>query len=216
MCLNFYLIKDQVDVLVRSLQSLVADIPLLDDCLVSGQGMSGERVSGGSGPGSRPPCRLDVVDVRAEVDRVVSHYAGRLAFASGVVLPQTRTSDVLSRWLLSEVGGVGFMEWAAECVDDLQALAARVHDVVAPDDGAGLEAAPAGEWDTSHIQQPVLVGVREASRMCKRLGVAVAHQSVSRWAASGRITSHEVGIDDYRVDFREVLSVAQSMMRASA
>lgn len=167
----------------RALHGLGFELPILRELVGTRAQACGERVSGGSGPGSKPPLNLALLELLMDVESTLRFWATHL----GGVLGLRRGSG---QW---ECSTSGYLDLLLAHTGDLEGLPFAellCHDVIAK---ANVVAQVVDEHVTP-APGPVAVfgSPRQVSLWLKREGLPVSHMRIRRAIESGQLRSYEV------------------------
>lgn len=202
------------DRLGRLLHRLEVAGPRLDSVLVVSPPASG--VNAGrpvARRSSRPPLPVGVLDVKVECEQVLLGWCANLVADRGGVMPCPRTIAVMAAWLHRRLPEVAASSWAPDCLDEVEACARRVADVIdppppaaAPHPGAHAPApgvdgpGVAGAWGTS----------RQIEQAARLLGCPVSRTTVRAWAAAGIVSQRMLADGRVVYQLSDVLARARS------
>ena len=126
---------------------------------------------------------LSMLDLKICTENLLAFWAGQIAVASGVGVPQEHSISVLARWLQRHLWVFDEAPWGAMAAEEIVAQSRLVSEVVA-DSGA----------DECEETPPEWASCRAVASWLTRRGYRVSHMRVWRWAQAGLVQT--VASDD--------------------
>lgn len=167
----------------KALYTLETEGEALADLLTFRRGSGGDTPVGRSACASRPPVNLSMLDLKMRTEDLLAFWAGQIAVASGVGVPQGQDVPVLAGWLQRHLWVFDGAPWGAMAAEEIVAQSRLVSEVVADSGADEYEEAPP-EWASCRVV---------ASWLTRR-GYRVSHMRVWRWAQAGLVQT--VASDD--------------------
>lgn len=159
----------------KALYTLESEGGAMADLLTFRRCSGGDTPVGRSACASRPPVNLSMLDLKICTENLLAFWAGQIAVASGVGVPQEHSISVLARWLQRHLWVFDEAPWGAMAAEEIVAQARLVAEVVADSSDECEEVPP--EWASCRVV---------ASWLARR-GYQVSHMRVWRWAQAGRV-----------------------------
>ena len=160
----------------KALYTLESEGEALADLLTFRKGSGGDTPVGRSACASRPPVNLSMLDLKICTENLLAFWAGQIAVASGVGVPQGQGISVLAGWLQQQLWVFDGAPWGAMAAEEIVAQSRLVSEVVADSGADECEEAPP-EWASCRVV---------ASWLTRR-GYRVSHMRVWRWAQAGLV-----------------------------
>lgn len=167
----------------KALYTLETEGEALADLLTFRRGSGGDTPVGRSACASRPPVNLSMLDLKMRTENLLMFWAGQIAAASGVGVPQEHSVPVLARWLQRHLWVFDGVSWGAMAAEEIVAQSRLVSEVVSAPGADECEETPP-EWASCRVV---------ASWLTRR-GYRVSHMRVWRWAQAGLVQT--VASDD--------------------
>jgi hypothetical protein len=117
-----------------------------------------------------------MLDLKMRTENLLAFWAGQIAVASGVGVPQGQGISVLAGWLQQQLWVFDGAPWGAMAAEEIVAQSRLVSEVVADSGADECEEAPP-EWASCRVV---------ASWLTRR-GYRVSHMRVWRWAQAGLV-----------------------------
>ena len=160
----------------KSLYTLESEGEAMADLLTFRRGSGGDTPVGRSACASRPPVNLSMLDLKMCTENLLAFWAGQIAVASGVGVPQAHGVPVLAGWLQQHLWVFDSAPWGVMAAEEIVAQARLVSEVVSAPGADECEEAPP-EWASCRVV---------ASWLTHR-GYRVSHMRVWRWAQAGLV-----------------------------
>lgn len=157
----------------KALYTLETEGGALADLLTFRRG--GDTPVGRSACASRPPVNLSMLDLKICTENLLAFWAGQIAVASGVGVPQGQGISV-ARWLQRHLWVFDEAPWGAMAAEEIVAQSRLVAEVVSALGADECEETPP-EWASCRVV---------ASWLTRR-GYRVSHMRVWRWAQAGLV-----------------------------
>jgi len=116
-----------------------------------------------------------MLDLKICTENLLAFWAGQIAVASGVGVPQEHSISVLARWLQRHLWVFDEAPWGGMAAEEIVAQSRLVAEVVADSSDECEEVPP--EWASCRVV---------ASWLARR-GYRVSHMRVWRWAQAGLV-----------------------------
>ena len=159
----------------KALYTLETEGGAMADLLTFRRGSGGDTPGGRSACASRPPVNLSMLDLKICTENLLAFWAGQIAVASGVGVPQEHSISVLARWLQRHLWVFDEAPWGGMAAEEIVAQSRLVAEVVADSSDECEEVPP--EWASCRVV---------ASWLARR-GYRVSHMRVWRWAQAGLV-----------------------------
>ena len=160
----------------KALYTLETEGGALADLLTFRRCSGGDNPVGRSACASRPPVNLSMLDLKMRTENLLAFWAGQIAVASGVGVPQEHSVPVLAGWLQRYLWVFDGVPWGVMAAEEIVAQSRLVSEVVA-DSGADEYGETPPEWASCRVV---------ASWLTRR-GYRVSHMRVWRWAQAGLV-----------------------------
>lgn len=160
----------------KALYTLETEGGALADLLTFRKGSGGDTPVGRSACASRPPVNLSMLDLKMRTENLLAFWAGQIAVASGVGVPQGQGISVLAGWLQRHLWVFDEAPWGVMAAEEIVAQSRLVSEVVA-DSGA----------DECEETPPEWASCRVVASWLTRRGYRVSHMRVWRWAQAGLV-----------------------------
>lgn len=167
----------------KALYVLESEGGAMADLLTFRRCSGGDTPVGRSACASRPPVNLSMLDLKICTENLLAFWAGQIAVASGVGVPQEHSISVLARWLQRHLWVFDEAPWGAMAAEEIVAQSRLVAEVVSALGADECEETPP-EWASCRVV---------ASWLTRR-GYRVSHMRVWRWAQAGLVQT--VASDD--------------------
>lgn len=159
----------------KALYTLESEGGAMADLLTFRRG-GGDTPVGRSACASRPPVNLSMLDLKMRTENLLAFWAGQIAVASGVGVPQGQGISVLAGWLQRHLWVFDGAPWGAMAAEEIVAQSRLVSEVVADSCADECEETPP-EWASCRVVASWLT----------RCGYRVSHMRVWRWAQAGLV-----------------------------
>ena len=160
----------------KALYTLETEGGAMADLLTFRRDSGGDTLVGRLACASRPPVNLSMLDLKMRTENLLAFWAGQIAVASGVGVPQEHSVPVLARWLQQQLWVFDGAPWGAMAAEEIVAQSRLVSEVVADSGADECEETPP-EWASCRVV---------ASWLARR-GYRVSHMRVWRWAQAGLV-----------------------------
>ena len=167
----------------KALYTLESEGGAMADLLTFRRCSGGDTPVGRSACASRPPVNLSMLDLKICTENLLAFWAGQIAVASGVGVPQEHSISVLARWLQRHLWVFDEAPWGAMAAEEIVAQSRLVAEVVSVLGADECEETPP-EW----------ASCRAVASWLTRRGYRVSHMRVWRWAQAGLVQT--VASDD--------------------
>ncbi len=167
-----YLLRE----LGKALYVLEGEGGAMADLLTFRRCSGGDTPVGRSACASRPPVNLSMLDLKMRTENLLAFWAGQIAVASGVGVPQEHSVPVLAGWLQQQLWVFDGAPWGVMAAEEIVAQARLVSEVVADSSADEHEEAP-----------PAWASCRVVASWLTLRGYRVSHMRVWRWAQAGLV-----------------------------
>ena len=129
----------------KALYTLETEGGALADLLTFRRCSGSDTPVGRSACASRPPVNLSMLDLKMRTENLLAFWAGQIAVASGVGVPQEHSVPVLAGWLQRYLWVFDGVPWGVMAAEEIVAQSRLVSEVVA-DSGADEYGETPPEW----------------------------------------------------------------------